>query len=219
MLFLLLNIPLFYLCHSRKDVFNLKTLFAILGVYLVFVTVWFIEFQNSYLKINYQFQTLKGIAMPLVFLVIAFKKVTVTDFKINFSTRRFLLLVLIAITYSFLIKFTSQHFNRNETTHLLAITDFDLFNNVIICFWAPFTEELFFRGYLFKKINSNSIFLFVSTLSFGSLHIFFYPVSSILWLLLLGIALGAVRIIFKNLYSSIVFHCIYNIIVSINFNN
>lgn len=219
MLFLLLNIPLLYLCHSRKDVFELKTLFAIWGVYLVFGIVFFLEFQNSYLKINYQYQTLKGIAVPLVFLTIAFKILTVNNFKSNYSTERFLLMVLIAMTYSSLIKFTSQHFNRNETTHLFSSTGFDLVNYIVICFWAPFTEELFFRGYLFEKINSTSVFLFVSTLSFGSIHLFFYPMSSILWLLLLGVALGAVRLIFKNLYSSIVFHSIYNIIVSSNFIN
>ncbi len=220
MLFLLLNIPLFYLYRSRKDVFELKTLFAIWGVYLVFGIVLYLEFQNSYLKINYQYQTLKGIAVPLVFLMIAFKILTVNNFKSNYSTRRFLLMVLIAMTYSSFIKFTSQHFlDRNETTQLFSSNGFDLVNYIIICFWAPFTEELFFRGYLFEKINSASVFLFVSTLSFGSLHLFFYPMSSMFWLLVLGVALGAVRVIFKNLYSSMVFHSIYNIIVSSNFIN
>ena len=82
--------------------------------------------------------------------------------------------------------------------------------------FQPIAEEIFFRGFLFDKIEkfAGGIFAIVITaFLFGLAHMSYGKIFPVVMPILIGLILGYIVYKTKNLYSSIIAHIVFNITV------
>jgi len=78
----------------------------------------------------------------------------------------------------------------------------------------PIGEEIFFRGFLFEKIEhfgGGIVAIFITAFLFGLAHISYGKIFPVLMPMVMGIVLGYIVFKTKNLYSSIIAHIIFNV--------
>ncbi len=78
----------------------------------------------------------------------------------------------------------------------------------------PIGEEIFFRGFLFEKIENFAggiVAIFITAFLFGLAHMSYGKIFPFLMPILMGIILGYVVYKTKNLYSSVIAHIVFNI--------
>ena len=81
--------------------------------------------------------------------------------------------------------------------------------------YAPITEELLFRGIIRKVFNNKYLFIIISGILFGALHVVddFQSIKELLYILLyssLGIFLSSIYYKTNNIFTNIYFHFIQN---------
>jgi len=86
---------------------------------------------------------------------------------------------------------------------------------VLACLYAPLTEELLFRGIFRKVFNNKYLFIILSGVIFGALHVIddFQSISELLYILVyssLGIFFASVYYKTNNLFANIYFHFLQN---------
>lgn len=78
----------------------------------------------------------------------------------------------------------------------------------------PIGEEIFFRGFLFEKIEhfgGGIVAIFITAFLFGLAHMSYGKIFPVLMPMVMGIVLGYIVFRTKNLYSSIIAHIIFNV--------
>jgi len=78
----------------------------------------------------------------------------------------------------------------------------------------PIGEEIFFRGFLFEKIEKFAggiVAIFITAFLFGLAHMSYGKIFPVLMPILMGIILGYIVYKTKNLYSAITAHIVFNI--------
>lgn len=78
----------------------------------------------------------------------------------------------------------------------------------------PIGEEIFFRGFLFEKIENFAggiVAIFITAFLFGLAHMSYGKIFPVLMPILMGIILGYVVYKTKNLYSAVIAHVVFNI--------
>ncbi|MDD3777568.1 MAG: type II CAAX endopeptidase family protein [Actinomycetota bacterium] len=220
--------------NVRDALISVLALIALLvGIY--FSTAKILEFisGNEYLSItsinNLSFSVLYGIQVLLMvglvwFFAIYWRKSTPRDLGLRyysiFKTLWYTFLALLAI---FILSFSyvyivSSAFNieaptskieqlvrgRNISTNILL---------VVVAVVAPFSEEIFFRGFLysaFKKAWGINAGLFLSSLLFALAHMEIY---SFIPIFLIGWILAYMFEKTRSLFPVIFLHAIYNLIL------
>lgn len=82
----------------------------------------------------------------------------------------------------------------------------------------PIAEEIFFRGFLLEKINlfaGKNIAIFSTAVLFGLAHMSYGKIYPVIFPIVMGIFLGFIVIKTKNLFSAIIAHISFNLIVLI----
>jgi len=80
--------------------------------------------------------------------------------------------------------------------------------------FQPIGEEIFFRGFLFEKIEGYAggyIAIFITAFLFGLAHMSYGKIFPVLMPILMGVVLGFIVLKTKNLYSAIVAHIAFNV--------
>lgn len=84
---------------------------------------------------------------------------------------------------------------------------------------GPLTEEIFFRGFLFKGIEHSRMgpvgAVIISSLAWSAIHLQYYDVYSFAGIFAGGLLLGFARFKSKSIYPSIIMHALYNIIATV----
>jgi membrane protease YdiL (CAAX protease family) len=114
------------------------------------------------------------------------------------------------ILYEWGYRFAVLHFPSYFVQHLRYPTPWDA-----AILLAPFSEELFFRGFLLKSLESvsNTTFaLILSSLLFGLGHTQ-YPMAARIIIVGSGLLFGAARINTKSIYVPIGMHLLTNLVV------
>ena len=78
----------------------------------------------------------------------------------------------------------------------------------------PIGEEIFFRGFLFEKIEKHSgsvPAIFFTAFLFGLAHMSYGKIFPVLMPMVMGVILGFIVIKTKNLYSAIIAHVVFNV--------
>ena len=78
----------------------------------------------------------------------------------------------------------------------------------------PIAEEIFFRGFLFDKIENyagGNIAIFVTAVLFGLAHMSYQKIYPVIFPMIMGVFLGFIIIKTKNLYSAITAHITFNL--------
>lgn len=82
----------------------------------------------------------------------------------------------------------------------------------------PIGEEIFFRGFLFEKIENyagGTAAVFITAFLFGIAHMSYGKIFPVLMPMLMGILFGYIVLKTKNLYSSLIAHIVFNVTVLI----
>lgn len=80
----------------------------------------------------------------------------------------------------------------------------------------PIAEEIFFRGFLFEKIENfagGMAAIFITAFIFGLAHMSYGKIFPVLMPILMGIVLGFIVYKTRNLYSAIFAHVVFNVSV------
>jgi membrane protease YdiL (CAAX protease family) len=175
---------------EKEKKFNLKNMLTGIGVIFFYLfTSTFVTEILSMIGINYNNLStpLKStcliiyqILMTLV-IVYIYKKTIITDFKIfiknnikyfkKYIKYWFLMLILMISSNLIVTLFTTTDIANNQNTIIETLKVAPIYTFILTVFVAPILEELVFR-LSFRKIFSNNIlFILLSGLVFGSMHV------------------------------------------------
>ena len=128
-----------------------------------------------------------------------------------------LLAAIIIFLIIFVIEFVLIKMGQ-KTQDLSNIPDIQrLFSWPVLFFLVtiqPIGEEIFFRGFLFEKIEhfgGGIVAIFITAFLFGLAHMSYGKIFPVLMPMVMGIVLGYIVFKTKNLYSSIIAHIIFNV--------
>lgn len=123
-------------------------------------------------------------------------------------------IVLSSLMYYTLGKSTSEGIVNNiYNTSIWA----PLFWIAVVIF-APLFEEAFFRGFLFEGFRQSRLgaagAILLTAFGWALLHSLQYNIYSIIWIFMLGIAMGIVRVRTGSIWSTFIMHALVNIVAT-----
>lgn len=197
----------------------------------IFVNIGF-DISTFDFKDTAYIEALIGIFLSLIVFILYYKTIIkdYNDFKINFKSnlkKCFMLFgVLLAVkvfasvvtsvlSIVFNVELT-QSVNQNIIETLIGSAPVMMFISSVLV--APFIEEIIFRLGLKKIINNNKVFIIISGLIFGLMHVLPSELSLVLIMLQsiiyisLGIALACMYVENKNIFYVIIPHALNNLL-------
>lgn len=154
-------------------------------------------------------------------------KENLKDLKLNFKSyikdnfKYYVIGLLIMIISNIIISFFVEGNSTNETLIREYINIMPIYMIFSSCIYAPFTEEMVFRKSLRNCFNNNVLYILLSGLIFGSMHllsasslvelVFLIPYSS------LGCVFAYMYYKTNNIFVPMTFHMLHNTIIVINY--
>lgn len=216
-----------------KNYINQKKLAIFLSL-----AISFLFFEIIYLIIGIDFEKISDntyliliISKYIVFLIIfylmyhKYLKEKWIDFKINFkkyakiSFRDWVIGFIFMITSNIIISSFIKGLGENEEGIQNIISQNPWVAFIMTSFLAPIIEEMIFRKSLKDAINNKYLFMILSGLIFGLIHVIF---SSNPWEYLLIIPYGSMGFVFAktlnetdNIYTTIMVHAFHNAMLTL----
>lgn len=154
-------------------------------------------------------------------------KENLKDLKLNFKSyikdnfKYYVIGLLIMIISNIIISFFVEGNSTNETLIREYINIMPIYMFFSSCIYAPFTEEMIFRKSLRNCFNNKVLYILLSGLIFGSMHllsasnlvelVFLIPYSS------LGCVFAYMYYKTNNIFVPMTFHMVHNTIIVINY--
>ena len=154
-------------------------------------------------------------------------KENLKDLKLNFKSyikanfKYYVIGLLIMIISNIIISFFIEGNSTNETLIREYINIMPIYMIFSSCIYAPFTEEMVFRKSLRNCFNNKVLYILLSGLIFGSMHllsasnlvelVFLIPYSS------LGCVFAYMYYKTNNIFVPMTFHMVHNTIIVINY--
>ena len=166
------------------------------------------------------------VSMLLIMLIIFWKQL-IHDFKIfksyfkeylSLTFKTWLKSLVIMMILGIIIQLlTNTNQSNNQQTLQKMFNEYPIFVGLLATIYAPFTEELLFRGVIRKFIKSKYLFIFVSGVAFGLLHVIddSKTIAEFLYVFVyssLGIFLASLYYKTNNLFTNISFHFMQNVL-------
>lgn len=163
--------------------------------------------------------------MFLIILFLIYKKTLIDNFKSFFSNfldnleisfKYWLIGFMIMIISNLIITIVlKEGIAENEENIRLLINEIPLYMIFSVVLYAPFTEELIFRKSFKDAISNKYLYILISGITFGGLHVISYIKSPIDLLYLipycaLGISFAYTYYKTDNIFSTISMHLIHN---------
>jgi len=215
------NLPKFLLVFS---LFFLATIFQLIPVYLF-------KWDLNNLTTNQEtILTLFSDSILSIILIIIYRKELVSQFKtfkknlysyLDTGFKYWLIGLMVMVVSNLLINFlVPSAVAGNEEQVQQIIHGSPLLSLICVGFLAPFIEEMTFRKAFKDLFKSKWLFVIVSGLVFGGLHIIFsfQGIEDFLYLIpycSLGIAFGFVLVKTENIYPSICLHIFHNTVLTL----
>ena len=220
---------------SDKVLLVFKTFGLILLLLLgpsLFVSIFGSGFQNFPLTIKVIISLISNLIIMGI-LIFIYRNTFINDFKkffnrnigenLELSFKYWFLGFLIMIVSNLIITFiTGGGIASNEEAVREMIDMAPIYMIFDVAIYAPITEELIFRKSIRDFCSNKWIYILISGLVFGGLHIVGSTDSPIDWLFLipycsLGIAFAALYRKSNNIFSSISMHCLHNTIAIVTY--
>jgi membrane protease YdiL (CAAX protease family) len=87
---------------------------------------------------------------------------------------------------------------------------------IAVVVFAPAFEEVFFRGFLLEGFRQSRLgaagAVIITSAAWAALHALQYSLVNVVWILVLGIVMGIVRLRTKSLWNTIIMHMLVNIV-------
>lgn len=167
---------------------------------------------------NFRFLSSLLITSSVYIVFFFLSKRIFTEFKFEgLKVLNIFITIISAVCFAFFIEnlFNTSSF---ENLDFYIISNGYIYAFLFLCVLPAIFEEFFFRGVVLNKllkIYSNTNAVLISAVFFGFIHFVFHPLTSFIYLFLLGIILGLIKIKFKNIAYTIIFHLVYNLMVLI----
>lgn len=193
---------------------------AFILVFIVFYSS-LLEHLNFLLNYNNIIMVLLMYGAEIIALIIPFRKDLIENFKVikgnisvylKFVLKMFGLLVLAQLSINLIIYAILGENSTNEAT----LEELPFFTKAILAmFIAPFTEELLFRGFIRKIIKNDNVFIIVSGVIFGLLHVWYVEENILMYLygityVIMGCILAKTYTKTNNIYTSMAVHSANN---------
>ena len=179
------------------------------------------------LKIAYMFLINLSLMIMLFIFYSKSIKENLKDLKLNFKSyikdnfKYYVIGLLIMIISNIIISFFIEGNSTNETLIREYINIMPIYMIFSSCIYAPFTEEMVFRKSLRNCFNNKVLYILLSGLIFGSMHllsasnlvelVFLIPYSS------LGCVFAYMYYKTNNIFVPMTFHMVHNTIIVINY--
>ena len=128
-------------------------------------------------------------------------------------------LIIMFVCNALIVKFSPSKEAINEQNVQQIIQNTPLMAFIMTSIFAPFNEEMIFRKALKDTTNDNMIYILLSALIFGYLHVTnsnsLYDFLYIIPYGALGAAFAYINVKTDNVYSSILVHFVHNSILTI----
>ncbi len=152
-------------------------------------------------------------------LIKAFKNVNLKDFKIGFQYWSIGFITMIASNFLINI-FLKSGMSENEESIRLMLPKYPLYIILSIVIFAPILEEIIFRKTIRDLFKNDYLFVTISGLLFGLIHlsIGFNSLIDLLYIIPyggLGVAFALTLMKTKNISICILLHCFHNTLVLI----
>ena len=203
-------------------IFYCSSLFALIPIYLFNIDI------KTCSDATYNTLRIIPNVAQAILLIIIYRKTLKNDLKDFFkkfgdysdTAIKYWILGFIAMVISnyIIIKLSPVKIASNEQGVREIISSIPLLSFISICFFAPIAEELIFRKSFKDCFSSKWVFVLISGLVFGALHVI-GSISSLYDLLYivpyssLGIAFALIYYKTNNIYSSIFVHVLHNTIL------
>ena len=215
----------------KKFKLFLKSLFYIFLYFFLSFLIYSLLYKHIYNETNNVLSSLSTIFADLFILflfIIIFRKKIVpdyTDFKKNFKSylkenfKYWLYGLILMIISNFLIIFFVQDIPTNEEANRMILLSSPISSIISLVIVAPIIEELITRKTFKDVFNNQYIFIIISGLIFGSLHLL--VASSLIELLyiipysILGFAFAKIYYNTDNIWANITFHSLHNFLTII----
>ena len=117
---------------------------------------------------------------------------------------------------------TNSNISQNEINVRESIKLFPIYMTFSILIYAPFVEEIIFRKTFRNIINNKYIFIIISGILFGLIHMTFNnnllnEFLMIIPYILMGITFSYIYYKSDNIFTTIIFHSLHNLILLIQF--
>ena len=176
-----------------------------------------IKIKSIYLIVYETFITLSIILIYKQELIIDFKEFFKTKIKSFKKYIRYWLIILILMVLSnFIVTlFTSTNISNNQKSILELFKIVPIYTIYVTVITAPILEELVFRLSFKKIINNKIIYILLSGLVFGSLHVIgsFNTIADLLFIIpysIPGFIFGYIYVKEENIFVPISIHFIHN---------
>lgn len=215
-----------------------KILNILKSISMIFLVLFFSSIFFAILNINLDtitdkeyifYLTLSNITLIIIYILI-YQKTLVKDFK-NFTKNLitnletslkywligFIIMIVSNLVITFILNKGIAGNEQDVRNYIDAFPLFMLFNTVI---YAPLTEELTFRKSIKDAISNKWLYIIISGLVFGMLHIASYITTPIDLVYLipygaLGISFAMLYYKTDNIFSTISMHAMHNLLAVI----
>ena len=164
----------------------------------------------------------------IILLIILYRKELIKDLKdfrenykkyiSNYIIIYLLGIILMSVTNIILSKITNQDLSSNEIIVRDYIQKFPLYMIFSSVIYAPFVEEIIFRKSIKNIIKNKYIFIILSGLIFGLLHISKLNINEILYsipYIIMGIDFAYIYYKTDNIFTTMTFHLCHNLVLLI----
>ena len=208
---------------------SLGMIFLVLFFSSIFFTILNVDLDTINDKEYIFYLTLSNITLIIIYILI-YRKTLMKDFKnftkdltANLETSLkywligFIIMVVSNLIITYILNKDIASNEQNVRSYIDAFPLFMIFNTVI---YAPLTEELTFRKSIKDAISNKWLYIIISGIVFGMLHISSYIISPIDLVYLipygaLGISFAMLYYKTNNIFSTISMHAMHNLLAVI----
>lgn len=186
--------PSIFTMFFTTNIYSKKYMLFLLISYML-LTIYFLIIYKNDLKEYIKKFKLKNIPIILIYWIIGFVFMMISNYIINY-------LII------------PNGLSNNEAGNRELLFNNKLIYSTILCIFIPILEEITFRLEFKKNIKNKKVFLLISSITFALLHILsttkLIELLYIIPYLILGITFSKIYLKTDNLLSSIIAHILHN---------
>lgn len=210
---------------------NLLKFIIVIFIHLIILPVIAFGIANSLFNNSELYLQIINLLFSIIFMIILFiinrKKLIESFKKINLNTIKKIFIYWLAIyatttIISLIFSPLLNNIPENENLARSLILKYPLINIITVIIIAPFVEEMAYRFYPRKIFNNKLIFIIVSSLIFGFIHVsnFYTSIESLIHFLqysIIGSFIAKIYYETDNIFSAIILHSLHNLIALLAF--
>lgn len=210
---------------------NILKFIIVVLMHLIILPVISFGISNSLFNTNKLLFQIVSLLFSMIFMIVLFlinrKKLIESFKKIDLNTIKRIFIYWLAIyattvIISLIFSPLLNNIPENESLARNLILKYPLINIITVIIVAPFVEEMVYRFYPRKIFNNKLIFIIVSSLIFGFIHVsnFYTSIESLIHFLqysIIGSFIAKIYYETDNIFSAIILHSFHNLIALLAF--